>query len=53
MASKGTIEILIAANFPMPTKILPVKSPNLVINVSIKTVDLYLSFLPSWLYIIY
>ena len=29
--------------FPIPINILPDKSPNLVIKVSIKTVDLYLS----------
>ena len=43
IATKGIIFTLIEIIFPKPIKKLPVKSPNLVTNVSINTVDLNLS----------
>ena len=52
IANKGIILIPNPIILPNQINILPVKSPNLVKNVSIKTVDLYLSSLVSWLYAI-
>ena len=49
IATKGIKLTLINISFPNPIKMLPVKSPNLVMKVSINPVDLNLSRLLSWL----
>ena len=52
IANIGIILIPNPIILPNQINILPVKSPNRVKKVSIKTVDLYLSPLVSWLYAI-